>query len=635
MFFKGYVETKDKKCIEKFKNRTDFKNYEQVQLLPEFAGILAEKIILVDIDDFDQSEILFKIVQDKHLKCRVYQTTRGKHFLFNNPDLVNSCKTHCTLACGIYADIKLGKRNSYSILKFGGQERKILYDQAENEEAEDVPKWMIPIGTTLEFMDMDAGDGRNNALFSYILTLQSYDFSVEEARETIRIINDYVMKAPLSGDELEMILRDDAFAKPIFFKKTAFLFDKFAVFLKNNHHIIRINGQLHMYKDGIYVSGQEEIESVMISHIPNLNSAKRQEVLKYLNILIRENTRSAPATTIAFRNGLYNIATDVFSDFTPDVVITNKIPWDFNRYATSEAIDSMLDNVSCKDPQIRMLLEEIVGACMYRSNTLAGGKAFILTGIGSNGKSTFLKTLSNLLNEINTSSLDLKKLGDRFSTVMMFGKLANIGDDISNEFVVDTAVFKKVVTGETIDAEQKGQPKFDFKPFCKLLFSANSIPRMGKGGDSAAIMRRLVIVPFNANFTPSDPNFKPEIEDDLKGQESMEYLIQLGIQGLKRVLETRKYTTSSKVQEELEEYEERNNPLLMFVKDCEDEDFLIDSEPTSKVYERYKEFCLAESLQALSRIEFSRQMVKNFELKIIDKRIGSKKYRIFVKDSED
>ena len=26
MFFKGYVETKDKKCIEKFKNRTDLKH---------------------------------------------------------------------------------------------------------------------------------------------------------------------------------------------------------------------------------------------------------------------------------------------------------------------------------------------------------------------------------------------------------------------------------------------------------------------------------------------------------------------------------------------------------------------------------------------------------------------------------
>ena len=289
----------------------------------------------------------------------------------------------------------------------------------------------------------------------------------------------------------------------------------------------------------------------------------------------------------------------------------------------------MLENVSCGDAAIRSLLEEIVGACMYRSNTLAGGKAFILTGTGSNGKSTYLKTLSHLMTEKNISSLDLKKLGDRFSTVMMFGKLANIGDDISNEFVTDTAVFKKIVTGETIDAEQKGQPKFDFKPFCKLLFSANNIPRMGKGSDSQAIMRRLVIVPFNAKFKSDDPNFRPGIEEDLKGQESMEYLIQLGIQGLKRVLEVKNYTTSEKVKQELEEYEERNNPLLMFMKDCEDEDFELENEPTSRVYERYKEFCIAESLQPISKIEFSRQMVKNFNFKIVDKTINKKKYRLF------
>lgn len=630
MYFKGYVETKDKKCIEKFKNRTDFKNYEQVQSLPEFAGILAEDTILIDVDDFEQSELLFKIVKDKELKCRVYETTRGKHFLFQNPDIVNSNRTHASLACGIQADIKLGKRNSYSILKFNGKERTILYDTGVS----DVPKWMIPVKTSMEFLEMDAGDGRNNALFSYILTLQANDFSVEEARETIRIINEYVLKEPLADDELDVIMRDEAFSKPVFYKGSTFLFDKFSVFLKNNHHIIRINGQLHMYKDGIYVSGQEEIEAIMIQHLPGLNRAKRTEVMAYLNILIRENTKTAPAHIIAFRNGLYNVKTDTFSDFTPDIVVTNKIPWDYNKYATSEAIDNMLDNVSCGDEAIRYLLEEIVGACMYRSNTLAGGKAFILTGTGSNGKSTYLKTLSNLLTEKNISSLDLKKLGDRFSTVMMFGKLANIGDDISNEFVTDTATFKKVVTGETIDAEQKGQPKFDFKPFCKLLFSANNIPRMGKGSDSQAIMRRLVIVPFNAKFTSDDPNFRPTIEDDLKGQESMEYLIQLGIQGLKRVLESRKYTTSQKVQDELDEYEARNNPLLMFIQECEDEEFEVENEPTSAVYERYKEFCLSESLQPVSKIEFSRQMVKTFGYTIVNKTINKKKYRLFAKEEE-
>ena len=51
MFFKGYVETKGKKCIEKFKNRKDFKSYDQVERLDGYAGILAAETVLVDIDD--------------------------------------------------------------------------------------------------------------------------------------------------------------------------------------------------------------------------------------------------------------------------------------------------------------------------------------------------------------------------------------------------------------------------------------------------------------------------------------------------------------------------------------------------------------------------------------------------------
>lgn len=630
MFFKGYVETKDKKCIEKFKNRTDFKTYEQVQLLPEFAGILATDTILIDVDDFDSSEVLFNIVKEKQLKCRVYETTRGKHFLFNNPELVQSNRTHANLAIGIAADIKLGRRNSYSILKFNGKERKILYDTATNEEADDLPKWLLPIKASTEFTTMDTGDGRNQALFNYILTLQSNDFEVEEARETIRIINKYVLKEPLSDEELEIVIRDEAFSKPVFYKGATFLFDKFAVFLKNNHHIIRINNQLHLYKDGIYIQGQQEIESVMIQHIPSLNKAKRSEVMAYLDILIRENTQPAPAHLIAFRNGLYNIMDDSFVPFTPEHVITNKVDWDYNPNAYVELTDGVLDNIACNDNEIRMLLEEMVGYCLYRRNEL--GKAFILTGAGSNGKSTFLNMLKKMLGKRNVSVLDLKKLGDRFSTVMMFGKLANIGDDISDEFVTDAAEFKKIVTGETIDAEQKGQPKFDFEPYVKLIFSANNIPRIGKGRDSSAILRRLVIVPFNARFTAESPDFKPFIGDELNGQESMEYLIQLGIKGLKRVLTNRQFTSSSKVQNELNEYEKGNNPILRFFEECELEDFQIENEPTNKVYDRYKEFCLADSLQALSKIEFSRQVTRHFGFVIKDKKIQGKKYRIFVEE---
>lgn len=632
MFFKGYVETKDKKCIEKFKNRTDFKNFEQVQSLPEYAGILSEKTILIDVDDKDQSEILFKIVKDKGLKCRVYETTRGKHFIFNNPEMVKSCRTHTTLALGITADIKLGTRNSYEVLKYDGKNRPIVYDKTgANEEAEDLPKFLLPIKTQADFIDLKAGDGRNQGLFNYILTLQSNDFSVEEARETIRLINSYVMKDPLDDEELEVVLRDDAFAKPVFYKGNSFLFDKFAVFLKNNHHILRINGALHLYKDGIYVPGHEEIENAMIQHLPNLNRAKRKEVLDYLDILIRHNTTTESSRYIAFQNGLLDVIDGGFIPFTSEHIITNKIPWDWNPEAYYGLTDEVLNNVSCGDAEIRSLLEEMMGACLYRSNNLAGGKAFILTGTGANGKSTFLDMVKCMLGKKNLSVLDLNELNDRFSTVMMFGKLANIGDDISDEFVTNAAKFKKIVTGQTISAEQKGVPKFDFDPYCKLIFSANNIPRMGKGRDSGAIIRRLVIIPFNARFSSTDENFKPFIGEELQCQESMEYMLTLAIKGLKRVLLNKKFTDSAKVQEELDEYDISNNPVLGFFKESEDdEDIKIENEPTKDVYRRYQEYCLANTLTPLSAGEFSKQVKKYFGYQIISKRIGNKIFRIFV-----
>lgn len=627
MFFKGYVETKNKKCIEKFKGRTDFKTFEQVQSLPEYAGILAAETILIDVDDFEASEILFKVVKEYALTCRVYRTSRGKHFLFKNSGVPTN-KTGCKLAIGLTADIKIGTRNSYEVLKYDNQNREILYDTAENEEAQQLPRWLFPVKSKMEFLNMETGDGRNQGLFNYILTLQSNDFSVEEARETIRIINKFVLKVPLSDDEIETVLRDDAFKKPVFFMGSTFLFDKFATFLKNNNHIIKINNQLHIYKNGIYISGMAEIEAEMIQHIPGLNRAKRTEVLAYLDILIREKSKAEDANLIAFENGLYNIVDDSFVEFTPEHIITNKIRWKYNPEAYSELADKTLNKIACNDPQIRALLEEAIGYCFYRRNEL--GKAFILTGDKSNGKSTFLSMVQCLLGDENISSLDLKELGDRFKTAEMFGKLANIGDDIGDEFIANPAIFKKLVTGERVSAERKGQNPFEFNNYSKLLFSANNIPRIKD--KTGAVQRRLTIIPFDARFSADDPDFNPYIKHLLKTDEVMEYLINLGIAGLKRVLLNRKFTGSTKVQKAMDEYEENNNPIIGFFRECEDEEFQIENEPTNVVYKRYQEYCLANSLQPMSNIEFSKQVNRILNMRVENKWLNGKKHRIFIKN---
>lgn len=626
MFFKGFVETKNKKCVEKFKNRTDFKTYEQVQSLPEYAGILAAETILIDVDDFESSELLFKVVKEYALTCRVYGTSRGKHFLFKNSGVPTN-KTGCKLAIGLNADIKIGTRSSYEVLKYDGKQREILYDTAENEEAHPLPRWLHPVKSNMEFLNMDAGDGRNQSLFNYILTLQSNDFSVDEARETIRIINKFVLKVPLAEDEIETILRDDAFKKPIFYMGSTFLFDKFATYIKNNNHIIKINNQLCVYKNGIYITGRQNIEATMIQHIPGLNRAKRTEVLEYLNISITENTITNDADWIAFENGIYNIKEDVFTEFTPEIIITNKIRWNYNPQAKSELMDDVLNRVSCNDPQVRALLEEMIGYCFYRKNELR--KAFILTGDGSNGKSTLLAVVQSLLGDENISSLDLKELGDRFKTAEMVGKLANIGDDIGDEFIANPAIFKKLVTGERVSVERKGSDPFEFNNYSKLIFSANDIPRIKD--KTGAVLDRLVIVPFNAKFTVEKSGYKQNIRSDLVGHaDVMEYLIQIGIVGLKRILENQKFTDSEKVQEELDDYRNRNNPILGFIRECEDEDFQIENEPTNKVYKRYQEYCLANSLQPMSNIEFSKQINRTLNFKVVDKFFNKKKHRIFV-----
>ncbi len=624
--FKGYVKTKNKKCMEKFKDRTDLKSYEQVKDLPEYAGILAEDVILIDIDDKEQSEVMMNIVEAKQLDCRVYQTTRGKHFVFKNNG-VDKCRTHCKLAVGLTADIKVGCKPSYEVLKFKGEERFIEWDVEDGVEYQELPKWLIPVNSKMDFINMNAGEGRNSALFGYELVLQSAGLSPEECRECIKIINDYVLKEPLSEDEINTVTRDEAFAKPVFYKGKTFLHNVFGDYLIRENHIVKIEDKLHIYQDGTYHHDLNMIEKAMLKVIPTLPDTKRKEVLKYLNVMC-SNAYPASSNFIAFRNGILNLDTDELIPFSPEFIITNKIPWDYNTNAVDEVADSVLNRISCNDPDIRSLLEECIGYCFYRQNIIQ--KAFILIGERSNGKSTFIKVLNNILGDDNVSAMDLKNLGDRFSKATLFKKLANIGDDISDEFIPDASLFKKIVSGDRIQAEYKGQPLFEFNPYVKLVFSANNMPRIRD--KTGAVQRRLVIIPFQATFSEEDADFDPDIKWKLSKPSAMEYFIKVGVQGLKRVLTQKHFTKSSKVQKELDEYEEFNNPVIAFFKDM-DENYIFRTE-TKEIHLAYSAWCHENGYNPESKNQFGRTLKSMFGVESKQKTIAGKSVRVYVKLAE-
>lgn len=627
--FKGYVTTKNKKCTMPFKGKTseELLNLREASQHEEYAGILNDNTVLIDIDDYDQSEILMKIVEDQQLACRVYETTRGKHFLFKNNERISKNFTKKTLACGLQSDCKLGSHTSYSVLKYGGKDRLIIYDIFDDEDYDPVPKWLLPVKTKADFISMEEGDGRNQALFNYILTLQSAGFSKAEARDCINVINKYVLEKPLDEKELDTILRDEAFKKPVFYDGKTFLHDAFGRFLISEYNIIKIGGVLHYFKEGVYVP--VNIEGLMIKHIPNLKQQQRKEVLSYMMAYIDQNTTVSSANFIAFKNGIYDVAADTLEEFNKDKIMTNKINWNYNADAYSELVDDVLNKLACNDSKVRLLLEEVIGYTFYRRNELR--KAFMLKGKRHNGKSTFLDMLGYLLGEDNISALDLADLSHEYKAAGLFGKLANLGDDIEDEFIPSAGIFKKIVSGDRMNANVKFAAPIEFNPYCKLIFSGNTIPRLGRGRDSDAIIDRLIIVPFNASFNKNTEGFSPFIKYQLRTPECMEYLVKIGLEGLKRVLATNSFTVTDDMNRELAEYAEALNPISTFFAEVGDS---MENEPTKKCYRQYDQYCYENAMKPISHVEFSRQVKEFFGYDIKTVRFQGKPTKIYVRKED-
>lgn len=617
--YKGYLETVDKKPKKGFKDGKNLVSLDWARRFNEYAGVLAPGVALIDVDDEELANILLRILDGENIKTLVYETNRGMHFLFwDNDELLKTNKTHTQTAVGLTVDIKLGTRNSYHVLKYAGTKRQVL---RKVEELAVLPKWLTPIKSNVDFTHLEEGDGRNQALFNYILTLQSEEFTKAEIIETIGIINKYVLKSPLDQREIDIILRDEAFKKQSFITKKGFKHQDFAKFLVRENHIIRIDNVLHIYKDGIYVDKQRDIEITMIRHIPELTQSQRREVLSYLELVADFREMSVP-NYMALGNGIYDFQADELQDYNPEIIIKNRVPVNYRADAYDPTVDKTLNKICCQDPELRMLLEEVVGYMLLRRNEL--GKFFVLTGTGSNGKSTFIDMLKNFLTSENYSSLALKEIDQRFKTAEVFGKLANLGDDISNQYIKETDVLKKLVTGETVTAERKGKDPFQFDSYAKLVFSANDMPRINDL--SEGLKRRLVIVPFNAKFSDTDADFDPYIKDKIKSHSSMQYLLRIGIDGLKRVLAANKFTKPSVVKQALVQYEVMNNPVLGFIE----EGNKINNELSRDVYLRYNTWCHENGLKPLSHIVFSREVCKHgFRTKA--KKIEGKTYQIFMR----
>lgn len=383
--FKGYVIGKGKQAIMKVKN-VQLLSWDAVQRYRSFGTILNQYFVDISFDTNERSQKFWDMAEKNNWKCLIFENLENGH-IHSIWRIPNNWKfkdgRDKKLAVGLIADIHSG--STYIPLRVDGVDR--FPPSFEPDDIDEVPVELFPVNTTIDLEGLQEGDGRNEELFRYILILQSQlGLDEELIRKVLYNTNYFIFQEPLSDDELEVILRDEAFQKPVFFCDKTFLFDRFATWLKNTYHVVKINNQLHIYQNGIYVEG-ENLGTVIRENIPNIKKNQKAEVFDCLRDITECKTQ-ADARYIAFRNGVLDIVTGQMQPFSPDLVITNQIPWDYNPEAYSELADDTLNKLACGDQPIRALLEECIGYCFYRANDYK--KSFMLTGKGNNGKSTFL-----------------------------------------------------------------------------------------------------------------------------------------------------------------------------------------------------------------------------------------------------
>ena len=592
-----YIILDGKTPVHKFKDGVGTKTWDEVKDFDNIAVLVPKGYVVLDFDTTSDAEIMLKIIDGLNLKTRVMKTTRGIHCWFKAPEEEPKNFIKNRLAVGIYCDRKSGGRNAYVKIKQDGKAREWIR-KVKGDDIEVVPKWLMSVSAPsgkFQFKEMGDGSGRNQELFNYIVYLQTKGFNREEIRQTIEIINNYVFAEPLSDSEIATICRDEAFKPDDVIaeqiakaedKRVGFSHNDFGDRLIQEFKILEVNGTLYVYEDGYYQADDRIIENKMISLYPNILQRQRAEVLSYIRIKTHINATSLKVNPyiINLKNTRLDLRSGKCLEFTSDAIEFDRIPVTYDPSAYCADLDKMLNRVFLGDREVINLFEEMIGAVLIKHNRYQ--KAFLFYGAGSNGKSTILDLIKTFLGPRNYSTLSLEEITSRFGKVLLENKLANIGDDIDNVTIKDTGTLKKIIAGNAITVENKGERQYTIEPYALPIFSCNTIPRSFDKSDG--FYRRWILIPFNARFSVDDEDYDPMIADKITEPRALSYLLNIGIRGAQRLMRNGHFTEPQSVIDTLEAYKADNSTVLSWIEDKElNEDYFL--EKPRDIY--YSEFC--------------------------------------------
>ena len=182
--------------------------------------------------------------------------------------------------------------------------------------------------------------------------------------------------------------------------------------------------------------------------------------------------------------------------------------------------EQFIDEIMCGDREMVEFMQMAVGYAL--TGCTDEQCLFLLHGHGSNGKSTFVETIRNLLGDYSQQadfSTFLEKEGDkvRNDVARMVGARFIAAAEGPEGKRLDEAAVKHLTGSDRVTARFLHREYFEFSPTHKIFLATNHKPSI-KGVDNG-IWRRLRIIPFNAFFSEEkkDPQFPEKLKAEYPG----------------------------------------------------------------------------------------------------------------------
>ena len=484
-------------------------------------------------------------------------------------------------------------------------------------------------------------ENRNNTLHKYASHLRAIGRSDEEIMVTVMGANFTRCEPPLDSKEVQTIVRsackyerggdgDTAITVgrpgaasggrviPFRTDKGKLLTNILGQNIIANNHARYIDGALAVWNGKRWVFSKRAIEWMCLQYADDAKSTDRTEVVKYIEVMAPSvlSASMSHGHFVQFANCTYDVDNQCEVTPTPDMYITATLPVALDLDAPYGMADQFIASIADNDEPTMRAMCEVIGACMCSKRVLSQSPMLIGrptggTSTAANGKSTYIDMIRALLGDENVASMDIASLGDKYGPAELTGKLANLGDDIPDEFLKGTelALFKKLVTGNKIKAERKYHDPFDFKPSATMVFSMNAMPRLADTTDG--VFRRLAFVPFRRTFTPDQPDFDPDMGEKLAATETLQRFAVLGLMALHDLLADGRdrLTEIPDMVAEVEEIRIDNSVVRRWMYEEEISEADLERQTVQSVYEQFIDWCEdAGEHYVLKRTSFTKEV---------------------------